>query len=308
MGTSSAPPRIKNGKPPAPDFGDRPPMQPFPGQPAPDRLAQGENQGPPDGVGVQNAAEGAADPGNVQDGVDPGFAFGSYFTGGRRNATAHTKSQGEDRRAMGRAARDFVKSASRGRKPAAQRMASERAAAGRIATLLSGAATAPGGIREYVRTINLSELADRPIREIYAALVDVVCLPDDPMNGTMDNSYAKDAYLEAVIALDEQGADLEHPTEPVARAFMANFIANAVRLRIIRALNDGIVSMPSDPELARQINAGWLDFLRGCAVDALAENINVLQVDAFQAQIDDLFERTAEFIQEDGEAIAEAVE
>ncbi len=144
--------------------------------------------------------------------------------------------------------------------------------------------------------------------EIYAALIDIVCPPDDPMNGTTDNSYAKDAYLEAVIALDDQGVDLERPTEPVARAFMSNFIANAVRLRIIRALIDGVVTMPSDHELARQINAGWFDYLHGCAVDAMAGNINVLQVDAFQAQIDDLFEKAVTFIEFRGDAMAEGAE
>jgi hypothetical protein len=304
-----------------PSFGDPPPIQRAPDQAAPqavegapDRL---EKEGAPEDVAAP--AGGAPDAQNIEghpdqdagapNGFGPGFVQGSYFTTGRRASTRYMKSRGEDRRARGRAAREFVRSASRGRRAAAQRMSSERAAAGRIAGLLGGAAAAPGGIREYVRTLNLPELADRPIREIYAALVDVIFPPnDDPMNGTLDDSYAKDAYLEAVNGLDAQGVDLERPTEPVARAFMASFIANAVRLRIIRALIDGIVSMPSDPELARQINAGLFDFLRGCAVDALAESVNVLQVDAFRAQIDDLFERTVEFIEFRGDAMAEGAE
>ena len=181
-------------------------------------------------------------------------------------------------------------------------MGAAKAAAGRLATILGGAASEPGGIREFVRSINFPELADRPIREIYEALVDYVCPPD----GEIEDSSARDAYLEAVLQMDVEGVDFEHPTEAVAQTFMTNFIALAVKNRIINAIANGLINWPSDTVLAAQIEASWFDFIRGCVSDAMANDFVVLQVNAFKTELDRFFEIAMEYIEDAGEQDAEA--
>ena len=297
MGTSTPRPPVRNGKPvlPANAGPDAPPEPPQPPPPdAPEDIAQGANalgdvdvaERPP----AEAAAEAVAEPVVAQ------------FTSARGSSTRFTKSRGDDAKARGRAARDFVRKASGGSRAAAQRMGAAKAAAGNLAALLSGASAAADGIREFVRTINLPELADRPIKEIYEALVDYVCPPD----GEIEDSSARDAYLEAVQQMDEVGVDLDRPTEAVARQFMANFIALAVKNRIINSIANGLINFPSDEALARQIEASWFGFLQGCANDAMANNFQVLQADAFRAELDYLFESVMEYIEDRGERDAEA--
>jgi len=317
MGTSSPIPLVKNGNPLLPSWledpaapvdgdGEASPDAPVdghdddaPGAPA----AEGGSDGPlfdppPDGVGPPDPS---AAPNDGDDFDAP--PFGASFTAGRSNFTRFAKSHGEDRRAMGRAARSFVRSAAGGAHTAGRRMASERRAAGAVSRLLSAAA-APGGIREFVRTENLAHLADRPVQEIYAALVDYVCPPD----GSLDDAYARDAYLEAVAELTDAQHDLEQPTAATAREFMASFVANAVRLRIINSIANGVLTMPADLEIARAIDAGLMDFIRGCVNDVLADAVDVIQVDAFRQEIDDIFERVFVFVGDRGDDAAEGRE
>jgi hypothetical protein len=230
--------------------------------------------------------------------------LGANFTAGRSNFTRYAKSHGEDRRAMGRAARSFVRSAAGGARTAGRRMASERTAASAVSRLLSGVAAAPGGVREFVQTINLAHLAERPVQEIYAALVDYICPPD----GSLDDAHAREAYLEAVAELTDAQHDLERPTEATAREFMSSFIANAVHLRIINAIANGVVTMPADLETARAIDAGLMDFIRGCVNDALVGAVDVFQADAFRQEVDDIFERVFAFVDERGDDAAEGRE
>lgn len=180
--------------------------------------------------------------------------------------------------------------ASGGAGTASRRMSSERGAARTLAGVLAAAGT--GGIRDVLRSIDLAELADRPVEQIYAALVDYVCPPD----GTLDDAYARDAYLEAVVEITGGDADLEHPDEAVTRQFIAAFIANAVNHRVINAIANGLVSMPSDLEKAKAVGAGLAGFIRGCVDDALGNLGGTQQVEAFQSGIGATFERVIGFI------------
>jgi hypothetical protein len=228
-------------------------------------------------------------------------AFGSQFTGARGGFTRYAKSGGGDHRSLGRAIRAYVRKVGGGPRRAARRMASEKAAAGRIANILGGAGAAPGGIREILATLNLGDLASRTVQEIYAALVDYVCPPD----GTLDDSYAREAYLEAVAELTGQDVDLERPTEGCAQEFVASFVSHAVRLRIINAIANGIVSMPADLSLAKALDAGLMDFIRGCTEDALVDVNGTFQLTAFQADVDGVFERVLEYIDAAADDVAE---
>ena len=144
-------------------------------------------------------------------------------------------------------------------------------------------------------------LASLPVEQIYAALVDYVC----PSDGTLDDDYARDAYLEAVAEMTGGDVDLEHLDGTVALQFIASFIAHAVDHRVVNAIANGIVSLPSDLDAAKALVAGLQDFIRGCVDDALEYLGGQSQADAFQAGVDTTFERVIGFIERAADDLAE---
>ena len=301
MGTSSPVGRGRNGNPllptwlPDPQAPDEITTQPSPEAGEPDRPTDG-GDGPDDGGGQL----GSADPGRPDQGNETARPAAS-FTGGRTNFTRFARSGGSDRRALGRALKGYVSKASGGARTAAQRMSAERAAVRTLSGLLAASRGNPGGIRDVVRSIDMAVLASLPVEQIYAALVDHVC----PSDGTLDDDYARDAYLEAVAEMTGGDADLERPDEVAALRFVASFIAHAVDHRVVNAIANGIVSLPSDLDVAKALQAGLQDFIRGCVDDALADLGGQSQVDAFQAGVEATFERVIGFIERAADSAAE---
>ena len=180
-------------------------------------------------------------------------------------------------------------------------MAAERSAAGNFANVLSRASEAPGGIREVVRTLNFGSLADRPIQDIYAALVDYICPPD----GDLDDAHARDAYLEAVNeVMQDQPPDLEKPSPETIRDIIGKFIANAVNQRIVTAIGIGIISLPSNPDEIRAIQSGTHDFVRGCVAETMEEFKGDFREADLRPEIDWIFERAAEVLHDRGDEAA----
>ncbi|TXN02404.1 hypothetical protein FV242_15050 [Methylobacterium sp. WL64] len=185
-------------------------------------------------------------------------------------------------------------------------MAAERSAVASLAGVLSRASTAPGGIREIVRTLNFGDLADRPIQDVYAALVDHICPPD----GDLDDAHARDAYLEAVNeVMQDQPSDLEKPSPETIKDIIGKFIANAVNQRVVTAIGAGIITLPSNPDEIRAVEKGLKDFVRGCVAETMDEFSGDFRAADLRPEIDAIFERAAEVLGERGDdAAKEAAE
>ena len=301
MGTSNPFPGGRNDDPliprwipQAPQDGDRDPADPEGDEPAlPNDGVQRPDPGP------ANTPDRDPNRAPVVPGVPPGLQRPpKRYTGPRSNFTKYTKSGGDDRRALGRAASAFVSRTGGGPATAARRMAAERSAAAALGNVLSRASVASGGIREIVRTLNFGTLADRPVQDIYAALVDHVCPPD----GDLDDAHAREAYLEAVNeVMQDQPADLERPTPELVRNIVGKFIARAVNQRILNAIGAGIVSVPENLNQVRAVQDGLFDFVQGCVVDTMAEFAGNFRAADLRPEIDAIFERAFEIIGDRGE-------
>lgn len=207
------------------------------------------------------------------------------FTTARRNFTAFTSSGGSDRAALGRAVKTFVSKTAGGSKQAAKRMKAERAASATLGNILTMAST--NGIQAVIKSLNLENLANRPITEIYAALVDVIC----PLGGDLDDSIARDAYIEAIGEVAEMGlVDLEQPSADTIATIMECFISNAIKVRIIDAIALKVVTHSLSVSLVQNIQAQLLDFIRGAVSDAIAKNGRVFPADKMSKTIDRLYE------------------
>lgn len=224
------------------------------------------------------------------------------YTGPRGSFTRYTKSAGTDRRALGRAVSSFVTRTGGGTSSTARRMSSERSAAASLAGVLSRASTAPGGIREIVRTLNFGALSLRPIGDIYAALVDVICPPD----GDLDDAHAREAYLEAVNeVMRNQPSDLERPSPETIKDIIGKFIANAVHQRIVTAIGAGLVTLPTNLDEIRAVENGLKAFLRNCAAETMEEFSGDFAEADLGPEINDIFERAVEIIHVNAEEAME---
>lgn len=261
---------------------------------APDS-APGDDAGPySDGVDASDPAQ-SQEPGNGADPGGPtdeaptdrpaGEATPNRFTGPRRvlNKLARTGGAGDGAK-LRRAVGSYVRGTAGGAATAARRMSSERSSTARFSGILSQAGEV--GIRAVIRTLNLGRLADRPLADIYAALVDVVCAPGGPL----DEAFSREAYIEAVIevtALDLP--DLEHPSPDTIAIFLSTFMTNAIHARILNAIGNRMVELAPDLAAVHDIGDQLKDFIRGAVDNALAAVGNVIPVNDMRATIDAVY-------------------
>lgn len=209
------------------------------------------------------------------------------FTGARRSFNEYARSDGRDNRSRARAVRSYIRRTGGGARATASRMASERGSGARFAGILSDASTV--GIREVARRLNLASVADRPIEEVYVALVDVVCAP----GGDLDDSYAREAYVEAICDISALGLpDLERPSPETISILMGAFMTNAINIRMLNAIGNRVVVLPTDVEAVRNIQDQMKDFIRGAVEEALFDVGPEFSVVDVRTRMDELFERT----------------
>jgi hypothetical protein len=181
-------------------------------------------------------------------------------------------------------------------------MARERDATVRLADILSRASQAPDGIREIARELDLGALADGDLDDLFAALADVVC----PADGDLDDAHAKDAYLEAIFEVMRRNfADIDRPTPETISAILGAFMTNAVHLRVVNAIANGLVTVPNDVDQVINIQDGLKDFIRGCVDDTLLEVGDSFPADDLTAAVDDLYDRAIGNLDARSDAAAE---
>lgn len=223
------------GAPPAAPAG--PPIQPQPGQPAPPA-------GPP-----------------VSPTPDP-----KRFSPARNNFSRFAGSDGNDRKALGRAVSHYIRASSGGAHTAAVRMGSARGAGSRLLGFLSDAATR--GATEALRALDVGALAGRPIEEVFLGLADYVC----PDGGTIDEGIAREAFIETITDLAGAGiTDLDVLTPDQMQTVFELFATHAIEARLCNDIGTKTVILPSDSRQAARVQTQLNDFIRRGVADALTE-------------------------------------
>lgn len=194
----------------------------------------------------------------------------SRFSTPRSNFTSFAKTG--ERRALGRAAREYVRSACGGSRQAARKMGASRGVAADLASVF--ATSIRRGPTEALRRFSLSEWASRPLADVLGALADFFC----PEGGTIDAGIARHAFVETMIATNELG-DLafENLSTTQMTGVLIDFITNSVEAKILNDIGSKAISVPSDPKavLARekQMNA----FVKRFVSDAVASKLDLSQ-------------------------------
>ncbi|GAA4334861.1 Qat anti-phage system associated protein QatB [Flaviaesturariibacter amylovorans] len=230
-----------------------------------------------------NAAPAAAQPGQAPvtpganagaAGAGPGVAAAN--AGGEAGPTASFTSakSGFTRfvRSGGAAAGSLHKAASRyartgGAQAATQRMGASRAAAGRFVSFFGAASGGGAGLTTALATFNLQGLLNSPVEDILSALIDHIC----PDGGTIDEGIARSAFVETIIALLDEGIDLDTLTEEQAMHAIGLFIAHSIEGRLCNDIGTKITFAADRVADIAAIQQELHDFIAGCVSDSLSQ-------------------------------------
>ena len=236
----------------------------------------------------------------------PVAADANRFFNARNNFSRFATSGGTDRVSLGRAVSQYVSSAVGGGRSAAQRMGASRVAAGRLLNFLSNATVS--GPREALRALNLQSLAGRPIEEVFLGLIDYVCQGQD--GGTVDEGIAREAFIETVTELAENGiTDMDSLTPEQMQIIFELYAAHAIEARLCNDIGTKAITVPADPTDAATVQAQLLDFVRGSVSDALARariNMQALTPATVLGIVTRVYEQAFDILQAMGEAEAES--
>lgn len=193
----------------------------------------------------------------------PNIASPDRFTPARTNFSRFASSGGRDRASLRRAVSHYVSTASGGSRPAAQRMGSSRIAGGRLLGFLSSAGA--NGPREALRTLNLENLAGRPIEEIFVGLVDYVCQD----GGTVDEGIAREAFIETIADLADNGiVNLDGLTADQMQTIFELYASHAIEARLCNDIGTKAITLPSSVADATRVQTQLFDFVRRSVGDA----------------------------------------
>jgi len=151
------------------------------------------------------------------------------FRSARRNFSQFAGSGGSDTRALRRGVRDYVRSGAGGSRNATARMGASRTAARGVLGVFRDFQR--DGVGATLRRLNLGDLADRPLADVFLGLTDIVC--ED--GGSIDEGIARDAWLETIADLGARAAaDADRLTVEQMRDAFLSFIAHSIEGRLFQ--------------------------------------------------------------------------
>ncbi len=194
------------------------------------------------------------------------------FATARTNLSRFARSGGKDRASLGRAISHYVSTSSGGAQQAARRMGASRTTGGRLLNFLSDAVAR--GAREALRTLNLESLVGQPIEDVFLGLADYVC----PDGGTVDEGIARDAFIETIADLAENGiTNLDALTADQMQTVFELYATHAIEDRLCNDVGTKVIVLPSNARAAERIQAQLRDFIRRGVSDTLTAARDAMQ-------------------------------
>lgn len=233
----------------------------------------------------------------------PAPAASDRFSAARTNFSRFASSGG-DRRSLGRAIANYVRSSSAGARTAASRMGSSRGAGSRLVGFLADASSR--GVTEALKALNLGALAGRPIEEVFIGLVDYIC----PDGGSIDEGISREAFIETITQLAEAGiTNLDGLTADQMQTVFELYATNAIEARICNDIGTKVIVLPPDPRTAASVQNQLHDFIQRAVSDALTSAraaMAALTQDRVLGFVDGVYEQAFSILQSMGDAAAEA--
>jgi hypothetical protein len=130
------------------------------------------------------------------------------------------------------------------------------------------------GAQAALHALNLDALAGRPVDEIFLALADFVC----PNTGTIDAGIAREAFVETIVELSEQGfADLNGLTVDQMQTVFEIYATHAIEARLCNDIGGSLITVPASVLAAAGVEKQLRDLIRRGVADALTAARGALQ-------------------------------
>lgn len=266
MGTSGSSRGPASGTPLVPTWLSEPNNEPLPGndQTAADGATDGGDQ-------ADNNAQSDTNQQPREAPIQPA-AISARFQSARRNFSSFAGSGGNDRGAMKRAVRDYVRTGTGGSANATRRMGASRAAAGNVLGVFRGFQRA--GVTQTLQYLNLANLVGRPPADILVGLTDVIC--ED--GGSIDEGIARDAWLETAAEIDQLGVeDFAALTVEQMQEIFVTFVGHAIEKRLFQDIGIKGIRIAENLEAIAAFEAQFRDYVKRSVRDSFSSDVNDLQ-------------------------------
>lgn len=266
MGTSGSSRGPNNSTPLVPTWLDEPQTHPLPGEVGDDIPDNEENVAPNTGdVDTAGGRDTTERPVLVPAPEPERFRLARY------NFSRFARSGGDDRRALHRAVRDYVRTATRGSDNAVRRMGASREAASRALGVFRGFQRE--GIGETLRHLNLQDLVGRPPQDVFLGLTEVICRD----GGSVDEAIARDAWLETVADIDRFGIDnLDALTTDQIREVFLSFVAHAIEVRLYQDIGINGFRVAEDIDDIEAFDAQLKSYIERAVRDSFTSELTEL--------------------------------
>lgn len=219
------------------------------------------------------------------------------FTTARTNMTSFASSGNSVN--LGRAVSHYVSVSSGGARRAARKMGSSRKTGAQLLNFLSD--TVKQGARDTLQALHLENLTGLPIGEIFLGMIDYVC----PDGGTIDEGIARDAFIETIADLAENGiTDLDSLNSEQMRTVFELYVTHTIVNRLYNDIGTKAIQAPTDVLKAIQIQNQLFDFIQRGVADALTagdSDMQTLTRDRVQGFVDQVYEKAFVILQSLGE-------
>ena len=210
----------------------------------------------------------------------PNNADPDRFRGPRGDFTYYVNSGGRDRSSLRKGVSNYVKRSVGGSTNATKRVGAGRVSSARFLSAIG--AFAQGGVHEFEKFLNLTDIGNRSTSAVLADIADNLC----PDGGRPAEGAARDAYLNAL----EENQDLANipfsqlqPDQLIL--IYKDTVANTIFDRIINDIGNKALFLPEDNYEAEIILRDIKDYIRGAVSDAMARaNISPSNISASNAQ------------------------
>jgi hypothetical protein len=218
--------------------------------------------------------------------VDP-----QRYTAARSNFTRFVKSGGSDTGSLRRATSSYVRRSSGGAKNATTKMGSSRKAASKLLGFLQE--TSSKGIESVLKSLNLQNLAGRPINEIFIELSDFLC----PEGGSVDDGIAREAFIKTIADISEEETlnDDGNLSSGQVQAIFELYMTHTIEDKLLNEIGTNTFFQTQTLEDAELVQDQLHDFIKNNVSDALAntdKKIEGLSQDEIGGFVDSIYEST----------------
>jgi hypothetical protein len=182
----------------------------------------------------------------------------------RTNFSRFVSSGGKDSASLRRAVSGYISGTTGSARNAVRSMGSSRVTSVRLLNFLSS--VAERGVQNALQSLKLQNLVGHPIEEIFIGLADYVC----PEGGTMDAGIARDAFIQTIADLAENGVtDLNTLNLDQIQTVFELYATHAIEWRLYNEIGQKAITLSVNQDEATRIEKQLNDFIKRGVADAL---------------------------------------